>query len=136
MNAINPRLGPITQYAMTRDLKPVEREEVSLARALEIVDEYFQKLRPQFSSAEEAIAKTMFGFARSKNSFIEICLNGPDQISLKFENPYKKAVLFWHIQEYFQKEIVLKSLERLNEEVTLFFNLPLAEYQKHFAELD
>ena len=65
----------------------VEHGEVLAERALKVIDERFAGLKDKYDSAEEAVAATIFGFSKTKDTFIEICLNGRDDISFKFEFP-------------------------------------------------
>jgi hypothetical protein len=73
----------IRWYSMSRDLKPVDHEPVDLAEALSLVDRYFGQLRSTCASGEDALAATMFGFARAKGDFLELCLNGVSEISVR-----------------------------------------------------
>jgi len=77
----------IRWYSMSRDLKPVDHEPVDLPEALAVVDRYFGQLRSTYASGEDALASTMFGFARAKDDFLELCLNGVSEISVRVELP-------------------------------------------------
>lgn len=118
-------------YGMDQSLKVVEHGQVSIDQALKIVDERFARLRPKYETGEEAIAETMFGFHRAKDTFIEICINGPTEISFKFEVPKSKGFLIF--QNVYQKETTLKSKEELVERIKSFFNLTPEAY-KHYLE--
>ena len=72
-------------YSLDKDLMLLQHECVGLERALEIVDEYLSRGAQKCGDANEAVSATMFGFSRSDSVFIELCANGPDSISYKFE---------------------------------------------------
>jgi hypothetical protein len=64
-----------------------EHEPIELGKAQKNVDGSLAPGAEKFESAEQAISATMFGFSRSKYGFIEICVNGPVEISYMFEMP-------------------------------------------------
>jgi len=67
----------ISWYSINDDLAVEDHGPVGLDEALTIVDQYLARGTEQFDDAEKAIAATMFGFSRSKSTFVEICVNGP-----------------------------------------------------------
>ncbi len=116
-------------YGIDRAYKTVEYGEVTLERALEIIDDRFSKFKPKYPTMEEAIAETMFGFYRTKDTFIEICINAPDKISFKFEYPLSKKVLIF--QNVYRREANLTTKEELIERVEHFFGSSNEEYKKY-----
>ena len=72
-------------YSMGRNTRIQKHGAVELSQALKIVDDYLTRGNQKFQNAEDAITATMFGFRRSDTDFIEICVNGPTQISCKIE---------------------------------------------------
>jgi len=118
-------------YGMDQSFKVVEYGQVSIDQALKVVDERFARLRPKYETGEEAIAETMFGFYREKDTFIEICINGPTEISFKFEVPRSKRFLIF--QSVYQKETTLKSKGELIERIKAFFNLTPEAYKSYLA---
>lgn len=112
----------ITWYSMTRDLTVQEHEPVALERATQIVDEYMSRASEQFESGEDAIASTMFGFSRSAQDFVEICIHNPNRISFKFEAIDPDVPWFlkpW--KRIFQHQEELKSRDSLINRVQDFF---------------
>jgi hypothetical protein len=112
----------IPWYSVDKDLNLVEHAPVSLERAIIIAEEYFSRANQKFENGEDAISATLFGFSRSPSEFIEICINGPSEISYTFESSepsaswlkkmlgytfeygrtlHSKQELIWHIQEFF-----------------------------------
>jgi len=113
----------IKWYSTNLDQKIEEHEPIDLKRAIEIADEYFARRNEKFQDDREAIAATMFGFSKSKSNFIEICINGPKQISFKFEFSNPEASCF---QKYrnatFRYEDELHSRDKLIQKITDFFS--------------
>jgi hypothetical protein len=113
----------IKWYSMNLDQKIEEHEPIDLKRAIEITDQYLARGREKFKSDKEAIAATMFGFSKSKTEFIEICVNGSEQISYKFEFSNLDASWFQKLQnKTFRLEEELKSGDELVQKVTEFFS--------------
>jgi hypothetical protein len=73
----------------------------------------------------------MFGFSRSKSEFIEICVNGPTQISYKFEVADPTASWFSKLfKAVFRREAELHSREELVQKVEEFFTTPMLEIKR------
>jgi hypothetical protein len=109
---------------MDKDLQICKHPPVDLERAIQIVEEYCSRSTTQFEDAEQAIAETMFGFSRSESEFIEIGINGPEQISYKFE--YADPDASWLRTVFggtFQFEKELRSKAELIQRVQEFFEL-------------
>jgi hypothetical protein len=118
----------IKWYSMNLDQKVEEHEPIDLKRALEIADQYLDRGRGKFESAEEAIAATMFGFSKSKSEFIEICINGPKRISYKIECSNPNASWFQKLRGgTIRHEDELHSRDKLIHKITEFFSYP-SEY--------
>ena len=121
----------IRWYSINTKLAVEEHEPIELDEALKIVDRYLARGSEKFKGAEEAIAATMFGFSRSKSESIEICINGPAQISYKFEMSDPKASWFRKMfQGVFQHEEELDSREELIQKVEGFFTTPAEEIKR------
>jgi hypothetical protein len=121
----------VTWYSMNLKLKVEEHEAISLDEAIKIVDRYLARGGEKFQTAEEAIAATMFGFSRSKSEFIEICVNGPIQISYKFEVSDPEAP--WYRKMFggvFQHDEELHSREEMVQKVEEFFTTPVLEIKR------
>jgi hypothetical protein len=124
----------IKWYSMTPKLVIEEHEPIGLDEALKLVDRYLARSCERFETAEEAIAATMFGFSRSKSEFIEICVNGANQISYKFEVADLEAPWFRKLfKGVFRRETELHSREELRQKVEEFFTTPILEI-KHRLE--
>lgn len=114
-------------YGVDAAGETVEHGGVTAAGALAVVDERFAALKESYGSAEEALAATLFGFSRSADTFIEICLNGRDDISFKFEFPLPRRLLvFGGVSS---TELRLRSKDELCALVSLFFASPAAAYK-------
>lgn len=115
----------INWYSMNLHQKVEEHEPVDLEQAIKIVDQYLAHGREKFISDNEALAATMFGFSKSKSEFIEICINGPKQISYKFvfSNPNASWLQKLQGNGTFQREEVLNTHNQLLAKVTEFFSL-------------
>ena len=121
----------IKWYSMTPKLAVEEHDPIGLDEALKIVDRYLARGSEKFQTGEEAIAATMFGFCRSKSEFIEICVNGPTQISYKFEISDPTASWFSKLfKGVFRREAELHSREELIQKVEEFFTTPVLEIKR------
>ena len=78
-----------THYGLDRDLHTIEHGPVRLSTALELTRAVYERQRAVYATAEEALADTMFGFSRGKHDFIEVSVNGRDNISGKVELPIR-----------------------------------------------
>jgi hypothetical protein len=123
----------IKWYSMNPKLAVEEHDPIELDEALKLVDRYLARGSEKFKTAEEAIAATMFGFSRSKSEFIEICVNGPAQISYKFEVSDSDASWFCKLfKGVFRREEELHSREELVQKVEEFFTTPVQEIKRRF----
>jgi hypothetical protein len=121
----------VSWYGMDKRLKPVDHPPVPLDQALEIARRYYANANKFYTTGEEAIAETMFGFTRNadKTVFIEICMNGIDAISFRHEAPRaddgKGGGLFGGLfrSKLFQFETVLTSLPELESRIRDFYTL-------------
>ena len=108
---------------MSLDQKVKEHEPIDLKRAIEITDQYLARGSEKFKSDYEAFAATMFGFSKSKSEFIEICINGPEQISCKFEFSNPDATWFQKLgNRTVRHEEELQSRDEVVQKVTEFFS--------------
>jgi hypothetical protein len=113
----------IKWYSMNLDQKVEEHEPIDLERAIKIADQYLASGNEKFKDDIEAIAATMFGFSKSKSNFIEICINGPKQISYKFEFSNPEASWFQKLRNAtFRYEDELHSRDKLIQKITDFFS--------------
>jgi hypothetical protein len=120
----------IRWYSISNKLALEEHEPIALEEALRIVDRYLNQGTEEVASGEQALAATMFGFSRSKSDFIEICINGPTQISYKFEMADPDPDASWLRRMFkgvFQHEEELHSREELIMKVEEFFMTPAQE---------
>jgi hypothetical protein len=125
----------IPWYSIGRDLKPVDHEPVDLPEAVALVDRYFGQLRSTYASGEEALAATVFGFARAKNDFLEVCLNGVADISVRVESPRQAGGGFIaKLRGTLKHEETLTGRESVVRRVEQYFVLSAAEFQAKLAE--
>jgi hypothetical protein len=116
----------IDENLVTRDLHPVTLEE-----ALDVVEKCVKGVRSSYESFEGFVAANMFGFYRSKDEFIEICVHSPSEISVKFELP--RTQMPWIVRMCmgpFQHEETVRSLDALQERVREFFMIAPSELQE------
>ncbi|MCX5657415.1 MAG: hypothetical protein NTZ48_04225 [Candidatus Omnitrophica bacterium] len=107
----------------------VEHGSVETARAVQIINERFAALKDKYQSGEEALAATMFGFSKNKDTFIEICINASDSISFKLEFPLPKKLFIF--QDIYRIELKLRSREELCSLVKMFFGSPAMVYKDY-----
>ena len=123
-------MAAITWYAIGSDLRPSERGPVGLEAALKVIDDYFARLKPQYETGEAALAETMFGFSRSSNDFIEICLHTPREISFRVEMPSSPmGGLLAKLRGSFRREWTLDSVDSLRRHVTAYFTLTPEQFK-------
>lgn len=121
----------ISWYSMDENLKTQENGIVSLPEAVNIINRYFSNLKPRYETGEEALTDTMFGFCRTSDTFIEICIHNASEVAFKFEMRNTGATwyqkLFAGVEQY---EETLKSRETLIARVENFFaNSPKDYYR-------
>jgi len=122
----------VSWYAMTPDLKTVERGPLDLAAAMAVIDDYVARVKPRYEMAETALAETMFGFSRGPNDFIEICLHAPTQISCTVELPRSPTGgLFARLRGPFRRERTFDSQESLRRYVTAYFAMAPEQFRAH-----
>jgi len=119
----------ITYYGMDESLRTTEHGPVSVDQAKSIVEERFAKFKPFYESGGEALTDTMFGFSRSEETFIEICIHGPTQTAFRLEMPSRKKGFF--SPRVYLKEIELQSKEAVIEYVEAFFFMDIQTYQEY-----
>jgi len=108
-----------------------EHEPIDLDEALNLVDRYLARGAEKYESGEQAISETLFGFSRSRYEFIEICVNGPGDISYRLELSDPNASWFSRmLKGIFQHEEELHSREELFQKVEEFFTTPVQEIKR------
>lgn len=122
----------ITWYAMNTELNTVERGQLDLPAALLVIDDYIARLKPKYDSGEEAMAQTMFGFSRTSNDFIEICVHTPTEISFKTVLPRSPTGGFLaKLRGSFEREQTLRSRDALRRHVTAYFTMAPEQFKAH-----
>ncbi|HTK84872.1 MAG TPA: hypothetical protein VL625_07270 [Patescibacteria group bacterium] len=116
----------IDQKGKTQDHPPVKLEE-----ALQIARKYYANAEKTYQTAEEGIAETMFGFMRDKTTFIELCINGPADISCRFEMPKKPDAMFF--RGVFQRQTLLASIEEIEKTITDFYTREPMQFRERRA---
>ena len=107
----------------------VEHGSAEAARAMQIIDERFAGYKDTWQNAGEALAGTMFGFSKGKDTFVEICINGTDSISFKFEFPLPKKLFIF--RDVYGIELKLRSKDELCALVEMFFSSPVMMYKDY-----
>jgi hypothetical protein len=121
----------ITWYSMNRELEVEQHEAIGLDEARNLVDRYLARANEKFSSAEDAIAATLFGFSRSESEFIEIGVNSPTRISYKLEIADPEASWFHKLfKGVYRHEEELHSREELVQKIQEFFTTPVQEIKR------
>jgi hypothetical protein len=115
-------------YSIDRNVSVVDRGTVTKQDAVRIIDDYFARLRPHYYYGEDGLAETMFGFQKSKDEFIEICIS-PEEISFKYEISFPRKILFLSFPKVIQVEKTLHSKEELKVAVFSFYDLDSESYR-------
>ena len=113
---------PIRWYALNADLQTVEHESLDLDGAYAIIDRYFARLQSHYKTGEEALAETMFGFVRTDESYMQICLHSPDAIDVEYDFSLVKNPLLRLFAGRRQRDERLTSREELRGRTRLFFS--------------
>src|SRR5262245_21146714 len=77
----------VMHYGLDRQLQIIEHGPVGLPAAVDLTRDVYGRQREFYETGEEALADTMFGFSRGDHDFIEVCVNGRDDISVTIELP-------------------------------------------------
>ena len=118
-------------YSLDEKLCLIEHEAVALDRAREIFDQYYSRLKPHYDSGETALAETMFGFSRSEDEFLELCLHKYDSISCKIclPPPYARGFMRFFAGAL-NREETLSSRDAAMERLRQFFALSRDELRE------
>ncbi len=84
----------VQYYGIDKKQQTVEHGTVSENQAVLIVQDRFRDLKPFYESDNDALAATLFGFNRGKDSFIEISIHSRDHTDFKYEVSSRRKFLF------------------------------------------
>jgi hypothetical protein len=121
----------IQWYSIDRNVSVVDRGIATKEDAERIIDDYFARLKPSYDWLEDALAETMFGFQKSNNEFIEICIFTPEEISFFYEFLSPRKILFLEYSKVIQVEKTLGSKEQLKAAVLSFYDLDSELYRSY-----
>ena len=110
----------INAYGADQDMKLAELGEVRLEEALRLVDDRYSYASTRFVSGEEAWSKTMVGFSVTPREFVEIVVNGADQVSVRFEMPTGRT-LFGLLPKSVEEEATFRNVTAIKSVVQAFF---------------
>lgn len=122
----------INWYSISLHQKVEKHDLIGLKEAVGIVDRYIAGAGKIFETDKEAMAASMFGFSKSKNNFIEICVLEPDQFSYRFE--YSGNAAGKWLGGEFRYEAELQSRDELIQKVTEFFSNPSETLKDKYAK--
>ena len=125
-------MNAIRWYSVGPELDIREHGPLDLPQALKVVDDHFSALKTHYSSGEHAIAATTFGFTRSDDDFIEICVHAPDSVSVRTELPASRGWLD-RLRGTFRRELKLGSRDALHTLVTSYFTMAQDQFRSHLA---
>lgn len=108
-------------YGLSPELQTIEHGPVGLVAAIDVARAVYGRQRASYESGEQALADTMFGFSRGEHDFIELCVNGPDDISVTVELPVRAK---WGIfGKGFRDERTVRSLAEVEGWLDRYFKL-------------
>ena len=120
-----------TFYSIGENTEIVDRDTVTFDRAINIFAEYFARLKPYYDSGAKALSETMFGFARSKDEFLEICIHNYNEISCTLSLPSDSSSA---LRRFFTgpliKEETCTSPDAVIERLRQFFMLSTEEMKE------
>lgn len=100
---------------------------------MQIIEDYFSRIKLWYETAEEALAETMFGFQKSKEEFVEICIHSDEEISFKYEISMPRKILFLNFPKVITVEKTLRSKEEVKTGVSLFYDLDSGSFQSYIG---
>jgi hypothetical protein len=119
----------IRWYSLDADLHTVDHEAVDLEKANAIVDRYLNEVRPHYESGEEALAATVFGFARLDDSYMQICVHSLSAIDAEYDFSLIKNPVLRLIGGRRQRDERLTSRDQLRARIKLFFTYSREAFQ-------
>lgn len=120
-------------YSIDRNSSAVERGIAKKDDAMQIIEDYFSRIKLWYETAEEALAETMFGFQKSKEEFVEICIHSDEEISFKYEISMPRKILFLNFPKVITVEKTLRSKEEVKTGVSLFYDLDSGSFQSYIG---
>ena len=118
-------MPPIKYYGIDESLKTVEHGVVSKEEALQIVDKFSAMQVDLQGSAEEVLAKSMFGLSIDERRFIEIAMETEKKFRVKLEMPGR----LWSA---YKKETAIEGISKLHDIVEHFFTITLDDFKTYF----
>jgi len=112
-------------YGMDVELKTVEHEMVDVEAAVRALRDIHAHQKESYEAGEEAIAATSCGFSRAEDDFIELCVNGKDQVSVSVELPMRTG--WWIFKSPFAEYRPSETLVSAEDWIRKYFALPHPE---------
>ena len=119
-------------YSIDMKGDTIDHPPVALPEALAIAKKYYANAGKKYQTAEESTMETFFGYARSKEVFLELVVFRDDQVSCHFETadavapeaPWYKKIFASNV---FSRDIDLHSWTEMEIKITEFFETDPAE---------
>ena len=92
-----------------------------MSAALDVTRVVYERQGASYDTAEEALAETMFGFSRGGRDFIEVCVNGQQDIHVTVELPLRTG--WGPFGRSFRDERTVHSLSDVKTLVEHYFRL-------------
>jgi hypothetical protein len=121
-------------YSVNFNLTVEDHALVGLDEAIHIADTYFGRADGKHTWGEAAIAATTFGFG-SETEFVEFCINGPRDISYRFEASDMSVP--WFLKPWrgtFQHKENLRSRDEMIQRIQEFFSSPADEILNRYKK--
>lgn len=112
--------------SMNQSLATEEHDPVNLQEALQIADRYWERAAENFPTREQALSAKTFGFGW-KNNFMEICIQGPTQMSCTLE-----TLKTWPRKGTLEQEEQLHDRDTLRQRIQELYTCPPEELRRRF----
>ena len=123
----------LSWYSIDSNLDITDNPPVSFEEAVEIAKKYYANAGKTYESGEEGISQTTFGIEYDEKNFIELCVNGVNEISCRFEIhqpwPGVEGLPWWKKLAApgaaFHRDVTLVSFEEMVAKIREFYTTPL-----------
>ena len=112
-------------FGLDVELKLVEHRRVDVEQAIGILRDVHARQQPRYETGEEALAATNCGFSRADNDYIDLVVNGRDDISVRVELPIR--VGWWVFKSKFEARKPKESLQAAEEWIRKYYALEHAD---------
>jgi len=129
-----PANSEVQWYSISKEFKTIDGGRLNIERAHSIVEKYIKNQDFLDGTAEDAVAKSLFGFSRKKDSFLELSIDNKVNYRVKHETPIlrKSFMIFGSL---YQREYHVSGKDELMKLVESYFKKDSESFIKYFDSL-